>query len=299
MPEPGRIVLAGRRYAIERDFGQLPPGIEPARVSMVAVDRRGFVHVLRRGPVPVVVFDAVGAFQRSYGEGQIFDPHGITIDHQDRVLIVDRDAHQVLAFDIAGVLLFTLGERHSPSWERPFNHPTKVAVAADGEIYVADGYANARVHRFDPHGRLLASFGAVGHGPGAFLCPHAVIVDQQDRVVVVDRENDRVQLFDRNGGWLETWDGLSRPMDLCQTGDGTILVTDLVPSLTAFSATGQRLGRARPSLNGSHGIALAPDGTVFLADIEPSAVTNLVPLGHTGDDGKVGRCSAASGTHGT
>ena len=288
--------MAGGRYAVERYFGRLPPEIAPARVSMVAVDSRGFVHVLRRGPVPVVVFDADGAFQRSYGGGQIFDPHGITVDHQDRVLIVDRDAHQVLAFDTAGALLFTLCERHSPSWEQPFNHPTKVAVAADGEIYVADGYANARVHRFDPHGRLLASFGAVGHGPGAFLCPHSVIVDQQNRVVVVDRENDRVQLFDRRGRWLETWDGLSRPMDLCQMGDGTILVTDHVPSLTAFSATGQRLGRARPSLNGSHGIALAPDGTIYLAETEPSAITKLAPLDHTGDDGNVDRAAVGSGS---
>lgn len=275
MPEFGQIVLAGKRYSVERDFGRLPPDIAPARVSMVAVDHRGFVHVLRRGAVPVVVFDAEGAFQFAYGEDRIFDPHGITIDHLNRVLIVDRDAHQVLCFDANGAPLFTIGERHRPGWETPFNHPTKAAVAPDNEIYVADGYGNGRVHRFDRDGRLIGSFGRIGHGPGEFMTPHALLIDRQDRVVVCDRENDRVQLFDRGGGWLATWNGLCRPMDLCQGEDGTILVTDQIPSLTAFAPDGGSLGRARPSLNGSHGIATGPDGTIYLAEIEPTSITRL------------------------
>ncbi len=276
-PETGRIVLAGQLYAVERDFGHLPPEVAPARVSQVAVDAAGRVHVLRRGAVPVAVFDPDGAFLFSYGERVIFDPHGITSDARGRILVVDRDAHQVLVFDAEGSLLFALGERHAPSWQAPFNHPTQAAVAPDGEIYVADGYGNARIHRFDPRGRLVASFGEIGHSLGAFMTPHALLVDRSGRLLVCDRENDRVQLFDRAGSWLGAWDGLCRPMDLCETAEGLILVTDQVPSLTAFAPDGTRLGRARPSLNGAHGIARDGGETIYLAEIEPTSVTVLRP----------------------
>jgi peptidylglycine monooxygenase len=276
--EAGCILLNGVRYAVTRDFGRLPDTIAPARVSQVAVDRAGRVHVLRRGAVPVVVFSPEGAFLFDYGAGQIFDPHGITIDARDRVFVVDRDAHQVLCFATDGTLDFAMGARHRPSWESPFNHPTRVAVAADGDIYVADGYGNARVHRFDPQGVLRGSFGSVGHGPGAFMTPHSILVDRQDRIVVCDRENDRVQVFDRAGGWIAAWDGLCRPMDLCEMPDGAILVTDQVPSLTAFAPDGHRLGRARPSLNGAHGIARDDAGSLYLAEIEPTSVSKLTIL---------------------
>ncbi len=275
MLETGMIVLAGRRYTVQRNFGDLPATIAPARVSMVAVDSHGRVHVLRRGPVPAVVFDADGTFLFSYGEGHIFDPHGITIDHQNRIFIVDRDAHQVLCFRLDGALVFALGERHRPLWERPFNHPTKVAVASDGDIYVTDGYGNARVHRFDSGGSLRSSFGSIGHGPGAFMTPHSILIDGQNRVLVCDRENNRVQVFDRDGVWLASWDGLCRPMDLCALPDGTILVTDQVPSLIAFSPDGARLGRARPSLNGAHGIAVDPQASLYLAEVDPTSIAKL------------------------
>ena len=276
--ERGRIALAGRRYSVERDFGRLPAGMKPARVSQVAVDSEGHIHVLRRGDPPVLVFTSGGAFLRAYGEGGIFDSHGIAIDAQNRVWVVDRDAHEVVVFDMNGKPVLKLGERHEPRWAEPFNHPTRAAVAQDGEIYVADGYGNARVHRFSPQGRLLASFGEVGPGPGQFMTPHSVIVDRQDRVLVCDRENDRVQVFDRAGGRLMDWRGLCRPMDLLERDDGVILVSDQVPSLAAFMSDGERLGRARPSLNGSHGVALAPDGAIYLAEIDPSSVTKLAPI---------------------
>jgi peptidylglycine monooxygenase len=107
------------------------------------------------------------------------------------------------------------------------------------------------------------------------MTPHAILVDRRDRILVCDRENDRVQLFDRDGVWIAAWGGLCRPMDLCEGPDGTILVTDQVPSLTAFSQSGERAGRARPSLNGAHGIARDADGDLYLAEIEPTSVTRL------------------------
>jgi 6-bladed beta-propeller protein len=159
----------------------------------------------------------------------------------------------------------------------PFNHPTRATVSPDGEIYVADGYGNARIHRFTPEGEWRASFGDVGQGPGEFMTPHSIIVDRQGRLVVCDRENDRVQLFDRDGRWIAEWRGLCGPMDLCECDDGAILVTDQVPSVNAFAPNGARIGRGRPSLNGAHGIALGRAGEIYLAEIDPSVVTKLTP----------------------
>ena len=77
----------------------------------------------------------------------------------------------------------------------PFNHPTNLALGPGGEMYVADGYGNCRVHKFSPEGELLHSWGEPGEGPGQFNLPHGVGVDRSGRVAVADRENDRVQFF--------------------------------------------------------------------------------------------------------
>ncbi len=273
--EPLIVTLAGSRYAVEREFDRRPPELGSAMVSQVAVDRSGCVHAFVRGDPPVLVLAPDGAFVRSYGEGRVADAHGIFIDRDDRVFLADRDAHQVIVCTVAGEELLRLGERHAPRWGEPFNHPTDVGVAQDGEIYVSDGYGNARIHRFAPDGRYLGGWGEVGHGPGQFMTPHAVWVDARDRVLVADRENDRVQLFDRAGRWLEEWRGLCRPMDIFVDKAGVIYVTDQVPSLTAFAPDGRRLGRCRPSLNGAHGIFGDAQGNLFLAEIRPSCITRM------------------------
>jgi peptidylglycine monooxygenase len=247
-------------------------------ISQVAVDSALRVHLLRRGDPPVLVFSPGGDFAYAYGAGEIFDSHGIAIDAHDRVWIADRDAHQILAFSVTGERLLTLGERHAPRWRLPFNHPTRVAIAPDGEIYVADGYGNARVHRFSAGGAYLDGFGEVGRGRGEFMTPHSVLVDSRNRVLVVDRENNRVQAFDRGGYWHDDWRGLCRPMDFCERADGVVLVTDQVPSVTAFALDGRRIDRGRPSLNGAHGIAISGDGAIYLAEIAPSSVTKLHPV---------------------
>jgi streptogramin lyase len=269
------VTLAGRRYAVERNWGEEPAKLAKAMVSQVAVDSAGRVHTFRRGDPPVLVFEPDGSFAYAYGEGRIADAHGIYIDRDDRVFLADRDAHEIIACTPVGHELLRLGNRNSPKWEQPFNHPTDIAVAADGEIYVSDGYGNARVHRFAPDGKYLAGWGEVGTGQGQFMTPHAVWVDVQNRILVADRENDRVQLFTRDGSFIEAWYGLCRPMDIFVDAAGVIYVTDQVPSLTAFASDGRRLGRCRPSLNGAHGIFGDANGNLFLAEINPNYVTRM------------------------
>jgi hypothetical protein len=273
--EIGRVALTGELYDVERNWADPPAGDAPARVSHAAVDRSGRLHVLRRGSIPVIVFACDGRFLFRYGEGRLFDPHGVTIDHLDRVWIADRDAHQILCFSSDGHWLSSLGERHVPRWRAPFNHPTKAAIAPDGEIYVADGYGNGRIHRFSTAGEHIGSFGEVGHEAGEFMTPHSLATDRCGRVLVCDRENNRVQVFDRQGRLLQIWGGLSHPMDIFEQDDGTFLVADRLPSLTRFAPNGERLGRCRPSLNGAHGVAGDRLGNIYLAETEPTSITRL------------------------
>ena len=271
------VILGDRRYRVEYNWGTLPADVRLGQVSQVAVDSRGRVHVFQRAELPVLVFESTGAFRGTLAEGRIADAHGIAVAPDDRVLLVDRDAHQILIFGPEGALLGTLGERHRPRHGAPFNHPADVAVAPDGEIYVADGYGNAMVHRFTGSGEHRQSWGRPGDGPGEFTTPHAVWVDREDRVLVADRENDRVQLFDRDGRYLAEWRDFYHPMDIYEDTEGRIYVTDQIPRLSQLAPDGTLIGRCRPSFNTPHGVWGAPDGALFIAEMNPSQIVRLTP----------------------
>ena len=192
--------------------------------------------------------------------------------------MIDRDAHQIVIFAADGSVLDTIGSRGRPCFGGPFNHPTDAAIASDGEIYVTDGYGNSRVHRFTAKGSLIGSWGEPGKAPGQFSTPHAIWVDRQNRVLVADRENDRVQVFDREGRYLESWTDFFHPMDIFEDADGMIFVTDQVPRVSMLSADGQLVGRSRPAMNGAHGIWGGRDGSIYLAEMIPSRIAKLVPV---------------------
>lgn len=270
--------LGDRRYRVERDWARLPPTMAWGFISQLAVDGLGRVHVLQRSDPPVLVFDADGSFAFSYGSGRIIDGHGISIDRRERVFVVDRDAHEIVVFDRDGNELFALGERGNPRFGAPFNHPTDVAVAPDGEIYVSDGYGNAHVHRFSADGEHISTWGGAGEGEGLFMTPHAVWVLEDSRVLVVDRENERVQVFDREGKYLASWGGFFHPMDLYVDDRGMIFVTDQVPRIAMLKDDGVLAGRCRGAINGAHGLWGDRAGNLFLAELPPARVTKLARL---------------------
>lgn len=273
-----RVLIGGQLYRVARDWAPVPDGIGKGFISTLATDSAGCLYVLRRGVNPPVLVHAPdGSFLRGFGDGLVYDAHGIFIDAADRVFVVDRDAHQVICFSTAGEVLFTLGERHMPRWNKPFNHPTDAAIGPDGEIFVADGYSNACIHVFSPEGEHVRSFGSVGHGRGQMMNAHALLVDAEGRVVVADRENDRVQVFDRRGEWLAEYHGMSRPMDVFERADGVLLVSDVVPNVSAFAPNGVRIDRGRASLTGAHGITGDRAGNLYLAEINPNSITLLRP----------------------
>jgi len=208
--------------AIE-DWAKLPPGWN-APMAALTVDSQDRVYGFNRGEHPVIVFDKNGNYLYSWGDGMFAFPHSIRADSHDNIWIVDRDRCQVFKFTARGELLLTIGTKGQRSDTGadntsfastnyklvtrpggPFNMPTGVAVADSGDIFITDGYANCQVHRFSPEGKHMYSWGAPGTGPGQFRLPHGIWIDRKGRVLVADRENDRVQVFAQSGEFIAQW----------------------------------------------------------------------------------------------
>ena len=273
------VLLGDRRYAVHRKWARLPAGESFGFLSDLAVDSEGYLHVAQRGTDrPVLVFARDGKLLGSWGEGQLAEPHYITAGNDGSMLVADRDAHQVLRFDRHGKLVQALGKRHWPSLDAPFNHPTAAAEASDGEIYVADGYGNSSVHRFAADGSLIRTWGGQGSGPGAFTTPHAFAVDRRGRVLVGDRENNRVQIFDRTGEYIAEWGDFYHPMQIWIDDRDLVFVTDQIPRISLLTLDGKLVGRCRGAINGAHGLAGDAEGNLYLSELPPQEITKLERL---------------------
>lgn len=228
-------------YEANAHWARLPAGWSWTEVAAVATDSRDRVYVFNRGEHPLLVFDRDGRFLASWGEGLFARPHGVCVGPDDSVYCTDDLGHAVYKFSADGRLLLTLGTRGQPSDTGatsvdyrsirragpPFHYPTNVAVGPNGNLYVSDGYGNARVHKFSADGRLLTSWGEPGSGPSQFHVPHGIFVDRQGTVYVADRENSRLQLFDLDGKYLGSWTDVARPCQVFVDASGNVYVAEL------------------------------------------------------------------------
>jgi hypothetical protein len=305
---------ASLTFELVPNWEQLPPGWSHGDVAGVATDSKDRVFVFNRGEHPVIIYDREGRFVGSWGEGLFTRPHGITI-HNDIVYCADDTDHTVRALTLDGQVLRTLGTLNQPSdtgysavgranltsikrGGGPFNRPTRLAVAPNGDLYVSDGYGNARVHRFSPNGQWIQSWGEPGTGPGQFNLPHSVWVHTDGRVFVCDRENDRVQIFSPTGELLSIWTDLARPGDLWIDPAGYVFVGEMAWNLDETHLTGQPYAEARsaqmsvrdlegnlltrwggddPCAPGSfaspHGICLDSRGDLYVGEVTHTALS--------------------------
>jgi DNA-binding beta-propeller fold protein YncE len=270
--------LGQDRYQVELSWASSATGAPLRGVSQVAVDSHDQVYVFQRSDPPVVVLDTHGQFVRSWGHGVVTDAHGIFISPDDRILLVDRDGHRVICLSTSGDVLFVIGDSSRPMHQAPFNHPADVAVATDGTIYVADGYGNSCVHHFSSDGGWLHSWGSPGHGPGQFTTPHGIWILRDGRVLVTDRENDRVQVFLPDGTFIEEWRDHYHPMDIYVDASSAIYITDQVPRLSRVDPAGRLTGRCKPVPVNAHGVWGDSKGNLFLAEVTPGdRITRLTP----------------------
>jgi DNA-binding beta-propeller fold protein YncE len=248
-------------FELVPNWEQLPAGWTHGDVAGVATDARDRVYVFNRSEHPVIVYARDGQFLGCWGEGVFTRPHGITI-HGDVVYCADDTDHTVRAFTLEGKLLWTLGTLNQPSdtgyspegranllsikrGAGPFNRPTRLAVAPNGELYVSDGYGNARIHRFSADRQLIQSWGEPGAEPGQFNLPHSVWVHTDGRVFVCDRENDRVQIFSPSGELLTIWTNVTRPGDLWIDATGHVFIGEMAWNMDETHLNGAPFAEAR------------------------------------------------------
>jgi len=285
-------------FRVLEGWGKLPEGWRYVEAAGVAVDSRDNVYVFNRGEHPLIVFDREGNFLRSWGEGLVGRAHGITIGPDDEVWLTDDGNHTIRKFTPEGKLLLTIGDPDKPATlqsGKPFNRPTHVALSPlTGDLFISDGYGNSRVHKYDPKGRHLFSWGEPGTDPGCFNLPHNIATDAEGLVYVADRENHRIQVFDAEGRYLAQINNVHRPCGLLidRREDGAIYVgelgTDLavnqsVPNLggrvSILSLKGDLLSRIGDRFRGEkpgqfvapHGVVTDSRGDLYVAEVSWTA----------------------------
>jgi hypothetical protein len=300
-------VSVSPKYEAVVGWERIPEGYTHPDVAAVAVDSRDRVFLFCRGDHPVMIYERDGRFVGSWGAGVFtMRTHGITIGPDDSVYCTDDAGHSVRKFTPEGKLLLTLGGNGGKPSDSgydgsnlttvaraapPFNRPTNLAVAPSGDLYVSDGYGNARVHRFSSTGKVLASWGEPGTGPAQFMLPHGIAVDATGNVFVCDRESDRIQVFTADGRFLREITEVQRPTQIV-LAHGLMYVSELgwrsgqrsfrhgqierdLPSrVSVLDGNGSvltRIGGPDPCAPGSfcapHGLAVDSTGDLYVAEV--------------------------------
>jgi DNA-binding beta-propeller fold protein YncE len=243
------------RYELVENWEQIPDGWSHPDVAGVCTDSSDNVYLYCRGDHPVMIYEKDGKFIDSWGEGKFsYRTHGMFMTQGDQIFLVDDDGNAVTRHALDGTLLQTFGPagvRSDTGFSKgavgyggpPFNRPTNAALAPSGDVYVSDGYANARIHRFNAGGDLLQSWGEPGTGPGEFIIPHSTWVHADGRVFVADRENDRLQIFSPSGEYLGEWTDVRRPQDIFMDSDGLVYIAELSYA-SGFGSGSKRYGPA-------------------------------------------------------
>jgi predicted dienelactone hydrolase/sugar lactone lactonase YvrE len=279
-------------YRTTRDWGQLPAGVKWAAVTAVEPAPDGSIFVIHRcqanscagrSEAPILKFDAAGRLLASWGSGMFVFPHGATVDREGNLWVTDArgengKGQQVFKFSPSGQVLMTLGQAGvSGTGPGLFDQPTDVVVAANGDIFVTDSHRNGlnnRVVKFAKNGTFVKTWGRKGSGPGEFSEPHTIAIDSTGRLFVGDRENNRIQIFDQDGRFIDEWRQFGRPSGIFITSDDTVYVADSEsgPDTGAHELTGIRKGIR---------IGSAKDGRVaaFIEDMESTSAD------HSGAEG--------------
>src|SRR5256714_1408510 len=295
------------QYELVEGWERIPAGYRHADVAGVCTDSQGNVYLFCRGDHPVMIYDRDGHFLDAWGEGQFsYRTHGMHMAPDNWLFLVDDSRHKVGLYTFDGQELFELGPAEHPSDTGdydgrtpasvtkaggPFNRPTNVAVAPNGDLFVSDGYGNTRVHRFSSTGKLLSSWGEPGTGPGQFMLPHGIAVDPTGNVLVCDRESDRIQFFTAEGRFIREITEVQRPTQIA-LANGLMFVSELgwragqrsfrhgpierdLPSrVSVLDANGTvvaRIGGPDPCAPGSfcapHGLAVDSNGDLYVAEV--------------------------------
>jgi sugar lactone lactonase YvrE len=277
--------------------------VDQAGTGVWVAERCGANSCATSNLPPILHFDASGRLLRAFGEGMFVFPHGMFVDRDGNVWATDAQGkegkgHQVFKFSPEGKVLLALGKKGTPGiGPDEFNQPSAVLVAPNGDIFVGDGHggeSNARIVKFDKNGKFIKTWGKKGSAPGEFDTPHALTMDARGRLFVADRQNNRIQIFDQDGNFLDEWFQFSRPSGV-YIKDDTIYVVDSESESVSKNhdgwKRGMRIGRVSDGVvtgfipdpvekatgsSAAEGVTADSAGNIYGAEVGPKRLMKYV-----------------------
>lgn len=272
----------------------LPAGVTTGPTASAAFDAAGHLVVLTRGPEAFFEFDRDGAFLRAYGGSLFTRAHGLRVDAAGNLWATDVGAHVVYKLDRQGTVLLTLGVKgQSGEWNeatgsRRLNQPTDVAVASNGDVFVSQGHTpgpggDARVLKFDKAGRYISQWGGKGAEPGRFQVAHGLAFDPRGHLWVMDRENQRIQVFTTEGVFLREMKYAGLPCSTAFSSRYAYMANGFAGQVVRLDLEGRvlaaigRPGQGPGEFGEAHMIAVSPTDDVIVADSANGSLVKFVP----------------------
>jgi sugar lactone lactonase YvrE len=266
-------------YRRDANWAKLPAGMKWGAVIGAEPGPDGNIYVVHRcfenscagrSEPPIFKFNPGGQVVKSWGVGAFIFPHGFHVDAHGNVWVTDAQGkegkgHQAFKYSADGALLMTIGTAgvEGDGAQKRLNQPTDIVTAPNGDIFITEGHTIGgpvnRVSKWSKDGGFIKAWGRTGAAPGEFNAPHTIALDSRGRLFVGDRSNNRIQIFDQNGTFLDEWTQFGRPSGITITRDDTIYVAD-----------SESWGPDEPGWKKGIRIGSAKDGSVkyFIEDIE-------------------------------